>query len=327
VAPAAHSFGTVQVGQASTSQTFTLVNSSGQPVTVQPPITTGSFRIIGTNCPSSLGQGQRCTVEVAFAPTLAGNASGQLILQATVGSARSSAIASLTGIGGTQPVLQLAQGVDFGSAQVGSAPVVRTVSVGNSGNSPLSISSVTLAGTAFALVNECGGSVEPGGSCSLRVTFVPVESGEFTGTITVITNSVGGPRVVQLIARAQPQPVPIIRVSPAAMGFGDRQIGSQSASQRVTVSNVGGAPAAIDSIQLPPDYVVTLNGCGVAVAAQQSCTIEVALRPVTSGARGGTMSIVTNAEGSPHTVALNGTGCRPYTPGTRNDSRNAACRP
>jgi hypothetical protein len=327
LAPSTHAFGTVQIGQQSEPQAFTIVNAGGRPATLSAPFTTGSFRVVSHNCPTSLTASQRCTVLVAFAPTFGGAATGQLILQAGSGSGASSAIATLTGIGGTQPVLELPASLDFGSAVLGSGGEVRTATLTNSGNSPLEIASVTLAGAGFALENNCPSTVAPGASCSLRVTFTATATGEFTGTLTVVGNAAGGPRTVQLVARAQPQPVPVIRVSPGLMGFGERQIGSQSATQRVTVSNVGGASAAIERFDLGPDYVIAANGCGSALAAQQSCTIDLALRPVGFGPRTGRLDILTNAEGSPHTVNLSGTGCRPYTAASRNAGRNAACAP
>lgn len=327
LAPAAHDFGVVPVGQSSPARTFTIVNSSGGTVTISAPFASANFRVLSHTCPASLGPSQRCSAEVAFVPTLAGALSGQLVIQ-TSGAGTASAFATLTGVGGTQPVLDLTSALDFGSVQAGSGAVTRTATVTNTGNAPLTLSSVTLTGTFYALQNECPATVAAGASCSIRVTFTPTESGEFNGTLTVVGNVSGGPRTVALTGRAQPRPVPLVRVTPANMGFGDRQIGSQSAAQRITVSNVGGAAAAIDSITVGPDYVVAANNCGNALAAQQSCIIELALRPVGFGPRVGQLQVFTNSDGSPHTVNLTGTGCRPFTPGSRNNNgRNAACAP
>ena len=75
----------------------------------------------------------------------------------------------------------------------------------------------------------------------------------------------------------------------------------------VTVSNTGNGAAAISSITASGDFAQT-NTCGSSLAAGASCTVNVTFTPTASGARTGTLSIASNAPGSPATVALSGTG-------------------
>ncbi len=314
IQPSSHDFGTVLVGQTSDVRAFTIVNSGGAPVPVGTPGITTGFAIVANNCPATLAASQRCTVAVVFQPTFGGAATGKLIVQAGAGLGLSNAIAELKGTGGTQPGIDLPTAIDFGASVIGSGPVVRTATLANTGNATLTILSVAISGAGFTLQNDCPASVPAGGNCALRITFTATGTGEFTGQLVVTSNAGGAPRTVALSARSQPLPIPQVRVTPAAIGFGDRMIGTLGTGQRVTISNVGGAPAALDRVAVDLHYVITGNTCGASIAAQQSCILEVSFRPLMTGPRAATLQIFTNAEGSPHTVSLAGRGCTPPRP-------------
>ncbi len=75
----------------------------------------------------------------------------------------------------------------------------------------------------------------------------------------------------------------------------------------LTLSNVGGATLTITgSIAVTAGFAETDN-CGSTVAAGSHCTINVTFNPTVSGSLTGTLSVIDNAAGSPHTVALSGT--------------------
>ncbi len=75
----------------------------------------------------------------------------------------------------------------------------------------------------------------------------------------------------------------------------------------VTLSNNGTAALTISSITASGNFAQT-NTCGSSVAAEASCTILVTFTPTSVASLRGTLSIADNASGSPHTVALSGTG-------------------
>ena len=142
-----------------------------------------------------------------------------------------------------------------------------------------------------------------------------------------MSNAQGGSRSIPITARAQAVPLPVIRVSPVFIGFGDRMIGTPSATQRVTIRNEGGGEAVLallgpESVSL--DYLAT-STCGLTLAPQQTCFADVAFRPLGFGPRPGQFRVFSNAAGSPHIVELIGTGCRPFvSTGRRPASQNCA---
>ena len=72
-----------------------------------------------------------------------------------------------------------------------------TVSLTNTGNTTLSISSMT-ATEHFSQMNDCGPSVGAGMSCLITVTFTPGGTGNFTGTLTINDSSADSPQTVNL---------------------------------------------------------------------------------------------------------------------------------
>jgi outer membrane protein assembly factor BamB len=103
-------------------------------------------------------------------------------------------------------------------------------------------------------------------------------------------------------------PLPALRRSPRSLPFGSQQVGTTSAAQTSTVTNVGNATLSISSIAASGDFAQT-NDCGavpVMLAPGASCHISVTFTPTTFGARAGAVTITDNATGSPHIIALSG---------------------
>ena len=93
------------------------------------------------------------------------------------------------------PVTLTPQTLNFGSQAVGST-TTKTVTLTNALDKSLSIFSETVP-TGYK-VSGCGTSVAPLSSCSLTVTFHPLTTGLFTGTLTVKDNSGNSPQIVKL---------------------------------------------------------------------------------------------------------------------------------
>jgi hypothetical protein len=77
----------------------------------------------------------------------------------------------------------------------------------------------------------------------------------------------------------------------------------------VNLSNTGNAPMTITSIAADGNFAQT-NNCPASLAGRSYCTVSVAFTPplTVPGGQSGTLTIVDDASGSPHTVALSGTG-------------------
>jgi hypothetical protein len=98
---------------------------------------------------------------------------------------------------------------------------------------------------------------------------------------------------------------------PASANLGSQNVGVQSGSQPVKLTNVGGASVTVSSItssnagEFP---IVSQNCTGGAIAAGGNCKVNVAFKPSALGARSSTLTVTSNGTGSPQTVVLTGTG-------------------
>ena len=80
--------------------------------------------------------------------------------------------------------------LDFGNAAVGTASSPQTVTLTNSGNSPLSIQGATITDPQFKQVAGCmpGTVVMPGQSCTLQVQATPAAQGPMSSKLSLYTN-------------------------------------------------------------------------------------------------------------------------------------------
>jgi hypothetical protein len=100
-------------------------------------------------------------------------------------------------------------------------------------------------------------------------------------------------------------------VSPTTLSFAGTNVGATSASQSVTVSNTGTTSLSITGVSLagtdPQDFAET-DGCSSSLAAGANCTITVTFTPAAAASLSATLQIADDADSSPQSVALSGTG-------------------
>ncbi len=104
-------------------------------------------------------------------------------------------------------------------------------------------------------------------------------------------------------------PAPAAAFSPSPVAFGDRLMGYGNFSRQVTVSNSGTAALSIASVELSgsPAFSHT-HDCPGSLAPAANCIVTVVYSPSSLTLQSGTLTITSNAPGSPHVVALSGTG-------------------
>ncbi|MBZ5600040.1 MAG: FG-GAP-like repeat-containing protein [Acidobacteriia bacterium] len=105
---------------------------------------------------------------------------------------------------------------------------------------------------------------------------------------------------------------PLAQLSPGSLKFGVRGVGTQSAPMIVTLANRGSAPLMVTRIGLSGkqarDFAQT-NTCPLtpfALAAHQTCTLNLTFTPSAVGTRKAALTVTDSAAGSPHSVTLTG---------------------
>ncbi|SFS04260.1 Beta-propeller repeat-containing protein [Granulicella pectinivorans] len=305
LAPASLTFATQNTGTTSAAQTITLSNTGNAALTLTSIAASGDYAQTN-NCGTSVAASASCTIAVTFTPTASGTRTGAItVLDNATGSPH---MAVLTGTGVVPAAVATFSltTLNFGSQQTGTTSVQRSVSLTNTGNTNLTISSIVASGD-FAQTNSCStGIVVPNASCTISVTFTPTTTGTRTGSITVTDNAAGSPQTIALTGTGT-APALSVAFSPLALSFGSVTTGSTSAVQFLTMTNTGFVTLAITSITATGDFAQT-NTCGTSLAPNGNCRISVTFSPTTTGTRIGFITVVDNATGSPQQVALSGTG-------------------
>lgn len=221
-------FGSLLLG-AHRDRLFTVTESGFGPLSLAGVSVGGSnaadFPVLGTTCRGkTLNDTQTCTMRLRFAPAAKGVRSGELSIPVgSNGYPRHNAdntisydpalLVGLTGVGkATAPVLVGDLTTDPSTLEFGSglplAPgVTKTVTVTNTGTGPLDITGVaaqdtTHAGSSgdYTITTDCLGTLLPGDSCTVEVTFVGSKVGRRDAQL-VITDDTGTPTTVDLVAR------------------------------------------------------------------------------------------------------------------------------
>jgi Beta-propeller repeat/Abnormal spindle-like microcephaly-assoc'd, ASPM-SPD-2-Hydin len=219
------------------------------------------------------------------------------------------------------PNVGLSPGLNFGNQNDGTKSPPQTITVTNTGNSTLTVSSVQITGTNhsdFSQTNTCtSGGVAPQSTCAINVTFSPTISGTENATVTVTDNAPDSPESTTLTGVGVGAG-PAVTLSPTSLTFATQLVGTTSPVQNVTLTNTGSSSLSITSIATTGDFAQT-NNCGATVAVNASCTISVTFTPTTINTRTGTVVVTDNAPASPQTVTLTGTGTYvSYTPASLN---------
>jgi hypothetical protein len=301
--PTSLSFSNLLVGTTST-QAVTLTNSGNSSVSVsQITVSGGGFSTSGLILPATLTAGQSTTLSVIFAPTVAGSVAGSVSVVSNA--TNSPATITLSG-SGIQPALSVSPTIlAFGNVLVGSSNT-QTVTLTNSGSASLSISQATVTGVGFSVSGlTLPLSLAVGQSSSFSVGFAPTAAGSVTGSVSLVSNAPNSPATIALSATGvQPQ----LSITPTSVSFGSLVVGAKN-TQTVTLTSSGTASLTISS--------ATVSGAGfslsgltlpLTLAVGQSSSFSVAFAPAATGSLTGSVSLVSNAPGSPTAIGLSGTG-------------------
>ncbi len=304
--PLTLNFGNEDLGSTTAPQVTTLSNSNTAALNITGITITGAngADFIETNtCGSSLSPGASCQISVTFAPLALGAQSA--VLEITDDAPNSPQTVLLSGTGVQPAVTFSPQGLIFSPQLVYTSSAPQTATLTNAGQGSLLISSITATGD-FHQTNTCGSSVEPGGNCTITVTFLPQNKDTRTGAVNVADNAPGSPQALTLTGTGT-----YVDLRPANLNFGSQPVNSTSLPLTVTFTNKGGSTVDIQSISIKGlnagDFAQT-NDCGTGVARGASCSIDVTFTPTANGNRSGDLVIIDDGGGSPQTVGLKGIG-------------------
>jgi hypothetical protein len=316
--PTPHSFGATDTGQDSTPQTFTLRNDGTATTGMLSAMLTGPDAIqfvlgMDTCTGMTLSTGASCTMEVTHRPTAAAMHTAALTLTVSPGGSVS---AALSATGRTPAGLEITPATqDFGSIRVGMLSATVSFMVRNPGATATPVLSTAITGangSEFAIVSStCTGvAVAGGGSCMVLARFAPDSTGDKTATLEVTGGTLTGSASLTAIGASGD-----LVATPSVQDFGSIAIGAPSASEDITITNMGAARSGTLGVTItgtnPGDFAITNDRCaGNTLMPSATCTISVQFTPAMGGARAARLR-VSGTPGGIATAALTGTGVAP----------------
>ena len=301
--PSSLSFGNINVGS-SANKTVTVTNTGNSPATISQIGVSGSgLSLTGVSTPITLAPAQSTMFNVVFNPstTTATTGSVSVISQSTTSQV------SVTG-SGAQAALSLSQTtITFPSITTGTSNS-QPLQISNTGNATLTVSQANVTGTGFSISGlTLPDNIPPRQSASFTVVFGPQTAGSLTGSLSLISNASSSPSTVSLTGSSTAA-THTLSVSANSLSFGSVNAGS-SASKSITLTNTGNASVTISQIGITgTNFALVGIGTPITLSAGQSTMFSVQFSPAGSENDNGSVSITSNATGSPAAIALSGTG-------------------
>ncbi len=264
--PPSLNFGQQVVGTTSAAIPVTIASTGSTDLTVTGATASGDFAADDSGCTAQpIAPGQACVILVSFSPAATGDRSGTLTIKSNALSSPDTVALSGTGIA---PVITVTPStLKFGSVLVGSTSAPQNVTVGNAGDSPLSVKSAVTSGPFAVSDDACSGAgaIAPGGTCQIAVVFAPSDSGSVSGTLTI--SSDGGTATVALSGTGSP--VADLNVSIGASPNPVKR--KNNLTYAITVQNAG--PSAASGTLVTDGLPSNVQFQSLAAPSGSSCTV------------------------------------------------------
>ena len=184
----------------------------------------------------------------------------------------------------------------------------QTVTLTNSGGSSITISQASVSGTGFSITGlAVPMTMAAGASSTFNVLFSPATAGSVTGSVSLVSNAPGSPLVISVSGTGVAATLSL-GANPSSLSFGSVNLGSSS-SQSTSLTNNGNSNVTISGVTAAGSgFSVSGVAAGTILAPNQSVTLNVVFAPTAAGSVPGSVSVASNAPGSPLVISVSGTG-------------------
>ena len=313
VSPSILAFGN-QISHTSVTKPVTVKNNGSTGITMGTVRLTNTtdYAIATNTCTGVLAGHASCTIGVTFTPQSIGSKKGTLVINDS--DPTSPQLVGLTGTG-TGFVTLTPTSLTFATTVLNTTTLAQKITVKNTGTAAVTLaaSNAVVATANYAIAatgTTCLNSLvlAQSATCLINVTFTPTATGTLTGTVTVTDSDPSSPQIANLTGTGTQT-----KLSVPSINFGTVTRGV-TVNKTLTLTNVGTTALTINSGTFSgtnaADYGTTSGNppCGGTVAAGANCVITLTFTPTIVGAEKATYSISDSGGGSPHSVALTGTG-------------------
>jgi hypothetical protein len=139
---------------------------------------------------------------VTFTPVASGSFAAAVTLTDNANGSPQTVTLSGTGTSSASPGVSLSSAsLSFGNEPVDVASSSQTITLNNTGNAALSVSSIAITGadlSDFTQNNTCDAAVVAGGNCTIVIQFVPSAAGSRAASLSITENASGSPQTIAL---------------------------------------------------------------------------------------------------------------------------------
>jgi hypothetical protein len=315
VTPSAVSFGNVDVG-ATASQSMLISNNGTADLTFSQVNTAGSeFSLADLSTSTTVHAGQNAMFTASFKPAAEGNSAGSISIVSNA--VESPMTVNMTGVGdpasqGTPIISVSPSPINFGKVVIGTADS-QILTISNMGTAHLTVYSIKTSGAGFSASGpSIPFSLTAGQNSNFTVAFGPESKGNESGSISIASNSPNSPILVNLSGTGI-SAVRQLSASSTSLSFGNVGLGNP-ATQIVTLTDTGNANVSISTVSISGAEFKESGGANVTLTPNQSTNISVTFNPNVTGNASGSISVASNAQNSPLTITLSGTGVQSAAP-------------
>ena len=197
-------------------------------------------------------------------------------------------------------IIGLTGSLAFGNINTGTT-TTKTLTISNTGNSPLAVSSITYP-TGFS--GNWSGTIAAGASQSVTVTFAPTAAQSYSGTVTVNSDKTSGTNTIAISGTGTPTPTRIINLT-GSLAFGNVNVGSTK-QLTFTIGNSGNSTLTVSSITYPAGF--TGSWSSGTIAASGSKIVTVTFKPTAAQSYSGTVTVNSDKTSGTNTLAISGKG-------------------
>ncbi|MBL0174487.1 MAG: choice-of-anchor D domain-containing protein [Ignavibacteria bacterium] len=295
-------FGSVIVSQ-NELRSLTVQNTGGAALNIASTvIAPAAYAIVSGGGAQIIPPGGSVTMQLRFTPGASGSIPGTLTI-ASNASNSPSLVVSLIGSGLSQaPEIQLSSSsLDFGAVAVSSSST-RSVTINNTGNAQLTLSSQAVGGTdaaQFVVTRLAASPIAAAGSDYVEIRFTPSSAGAKNATLTIASNDPNRPSsTVSLSGIGTSGAQPRLSVSASLLDFGTAAV-SALVTRDVVLTNTGTAPLNISSQNVSGAMFSLSTLAGGVIQPGAQSTARVAFQPTAQGTYNGSFDIASNDPTSP----------------------------
>lgn len=215
---------------------------------------------------------------------------------------------------------------EFPPSPIGVVAEPALFTVQNTGDASTGVLMASVTGQGMAVANNSCTELEPNGTCSIVVTFLPQSNDDVEGELTV-TSPQGGSATASLIGHAEAVVSNGLSIDPPHVLF-DPVAGGDSTVRTIAIQNTGASVLSnlvvtASTQGVAPVFSVASNGCeGISLAPNSECPVTLSFSPLASepGVKTGEVVVVSGA--STGTASLRGHTTDLWVSPTGNDSND-----